>query len=384
MPGQSTIATGDINVFVIAAPGQNVALNTLRGFGSFFQPANLTNLGGVAIYNTVSAPTQPPTIPVNSLWFTPAGGIEQWNGSAWAPVSFSGQQIISAASIFTAQLGAGIIYAGIVDGTLIRGATVRVVNAFGATIMTINKTAATWIQYLDTGSAAQGIPIASSALANFTDEFNNQLLAGTVTYANISGTIYAVQNFQGNINFLNATNFASPWNIYASLEPDQATGALAYFDDAGNKYFIGHKAFRNNAVPVTINSTIGASVLSITGLLPTGQGYHIQGHVLYIGNQAAGAPIFSWTGSSGLALGTQQNGFQRFSGGGVAPIIHNNNGALGAVTGPAFAASSTNWLYEFDIYVTVVTGGTLAVVAQENTAGDSFVINQSYATIEPY
>lgn len=234
------------------------------------------------------------------------------------------------------------------------------------------------------GTPAAGNLIYSDTATALTDTFGNAVPGGIVNYFNTGSGYFAVQTFQGNVNFLNSVTEAGPWNIYASLEPDTSTGALGYFDNGGNKYFLGNKAFLNQSVPVTINTTAPGTILTVGPLLVSGQGYHVRGWALYIGNQAAGAPIFSWGASGGLVLGTQQNGFQRFSGGGVAPVIHNNNGALGAVTGPAFAAATTNWLYEFDVYVNVTTGGSLVVTAAENTAGDSFVINQCYATIEHY
>lgn len=151
----------------------------------------------------------------------------------------------------------------------------------------------------------------------------------------------------------------------------------------GQTYHIGHYAVRDNGVPHLINSTTPIVTLT-TGNLAANKGYHIRGFVTYLGNQAAGAPIFSWGAAGGLVLSSQQNGWQDFEGGGVAPIIHNNDGALGAVTGPVFAASTTNWLYRFDIHVTVNTPGQLQVNAAENTAGDPFTIRQAYAVIDEY
>jgi hypothetical protein len=119
-------------------------------------------------------------------------------------------------------------------------------------------------------------------------------------------------------------------------------------------------------------------------LLQTGQGYHIKGFVQYMGNQATGAAVMSWGSASGLVLGATQVGYQIFTGGGVSPIIHNSSGTLGAVTGPVFAANTTNWLFDFDIYVTVATAGSLTLRAAENSAGNPFVINQAYATIEHF
>lgn len=148
-----------------------------------------------------------------------------------------------------------------------------------------------------------------------------------------------------------------------------------------NVYRLGQKDYSASAISVAVTTPV--TLLTI-GPLAAGQNYRIQGWAIYIGNQAAGAPIFSWGASGGLVLGTIQNGYQRFTGGGVSPIIHNDNGALGAVTGPAFAANTTNWLYDFDINVSVTTGGSLLITGAENTAGDSFVIGQISAKLMPY
>jgi hypothetical protein len=167
-----------------------------------------------------------------------------------------------------------------------------------------------------------------------------------------------------------------------------ATGSPLLTETTGDQqtYHIGHFAVRDNGVPQLINSTTPINILTVPlgGTGGANKGYHIHGFATYIGNQAAGAPIFSWGASGGLILGTQQNGFQIFSGGGVSPIIHNNSGALGAVTGPLFAANTTNWLYEWEIYVNINTPGSLLITAAENTAGDTFTINQCYTMVEEF
>jgi hypothetical protein len=147
-----------------------------------------------------------------------------------------------------------------------------------------------------------------------------------------------------------------------------------------NVYRLGRKRYSNNNINVT---TTGPTTVLTVGPLLAGSLYRIHGWAPYIGNQAAGAPIFSWGASGGLVLGTTQDGFQRFSGGGVAPIIHNNAGALGAVTGPVFAANTTNWFYEFDIVVNVTSTGSLLITGAENTAGDSFAVSRISAWLEP-
>jgi hypothetical protein len=148
----------------------------------------------------------------------------------------------------------------------------------------------------------------------------------------------------------------------------------------GNIYRLGQKKYTASNIPVA--STTPVTLLTV-GPLAAGGVYHIHGFATYLGNQAAGAPIFSWGASGGLVLGATQDGWQDFEGGGVAPIIHNNLGALGAVTGPVFAAATTNWLYRFDIEVNVTTTGSLVINAAENTAGDSFAVGRVYAWLEP-
>jgi len=245
------------------------------------------------------------------------------------------------------------------------------------------------------GLSVQDINNRPSQVPGFFAEANNTnnalafMTSGAATGPDIAAFIQAYSQVQsavaGGQIVLQAGDIQ--FNVNGNLADYQvtSTGSPVVTETTGDgvTYHIGHVAVRNNGVPQTISSTSFATILTSTNLLAA-KGYHMVGQALYIGNQAAGAPIFSFGPSGGLILSTQQNGFQRFSGGGVAPIIHNNNGALGAVTGPLFAANTTNWLYEWDIYFNVNTGGQLLITAAENTAGDSFVINQCYAKIEEY
>jgi hypothetical protein len=177
------------------------------------------------------------------------------------------------------------------------------------------------------------------------------------------------------LQLISRPNDSSSFSL-ANLIADQSQTTLT----DGNVYRLGRKRYSNNNVNVT---TTGPTTILTIGSLLAGNLYRIHGWAPYIGNQAAGAPIFSWGASGGLVLGTTQDGFQRFSGGGAAPIIHNNAGALGAVTGPVFAANTTNWLYEFDIVVSVTNTGSLLITGAENTAGDSFAVTRISAWLEP-
>lgn len=284
--------------------------------------------------------------------------------------------------------------------------------------------------FVYSGTPALGNLIASITPAAGTDLFGNTYVPGTVSYFGpiAAGAYLALQNYQSVISWQQAPSangaYALIGNIAGTIAPgvidtitvtvtdfivnatlakligttvehdlsgnlidytSNATGSplLTETSGDGNTYHIGNFATRDNGVPHLINSTTPIVTLTI-GNLAANKGYHIHGFVTYLGNQAAGAPIFSWGAAGGLVLGAQQNGWQDISGGGVAPVIHNNDGALASLTGPAFAANTTNWLYRFEVYVTVNTGGQLQVTAAEGTAGDSFTIHQAYAMVEEY
>lgn len=207
-------ANGFINVdgkndlYGITATGQTQSLNILTGSLNFFSPPSLTGLGGVKVFVQPLAPTQPPTIPLNSIWLnTTAGALETWNGATWVVEAFTGSQLITAGTI-----AANLIVANFFSGFEIDGAIFRALNGFGATIMTINKAAATWILYKDTGSAAQGMVTASgnNALVAAIDEFGSQILPGVTAYGGSTGQWSAV-NIQGAttngaLNYYTSTN----------------------------------------------------------------------------------------------------------------------------------------------------------------------------------
>lgn len=107
-PGQTTIASGDTNIFGIADRGQTVAINVFEGMMSFFQPINLNNrtlLGGYFISGSGGGTTwqsaKPSTPgfylyyddgvnpPVLALSISIAPGSDQW-GNTWP----GGQQIV--------------------------------------------------------------------------------------------------------------------------------------------------------------------------------------------------------------------------------------------------------------------------------------------------
>lgn len=349
-PGQTSIATGDINVFGIsAAPGQFVAVNTMRGFGNFFQQSIVNGTpiyGGSFIGLDFEINSQgaffylgPPAFGNLKISIVSNGGgtdrfnnVYRDNVTAYYPGTSGFVQIAANPTtglpfaVFNPQGGANIFSPPQVNAGLINAGLVN-------ECAQINVSSG-W-------ETAQGA--AGAAVAQIVSRTNDG--TGTSLYNLIADVVWATL-------------------------PD------------GNSYSVGQKEFTASAIPVP--STASVNLIGI-GPLGIGKRYHVKGWLTYIGNQAAGAPIFSWgTGGSGLALGTTQNGFQRFTGGGVSPIIHNNNGSLGAVTGSVFASNATNWLYDFDVFINVTASGTLFITGASNTAGDSFQVGQAFAEIEPY
>jgi hypothetical protein len=115
--------TGLTDLFACVPSGQTAQVYVLSGGQSFFAPTSLSGLGGAAVYVQATAPTQPPVIPLNSIWLnTTLGAFEIWNGSAWVIQAFTGSELITAGTIAANLLVANIVVAGIVNGTLIQGA----------------------------------------------------------------------------------------------------------------------------------------------------------------------------------------------------------------------------------------------------------------------
>lgn len=399
-------------------------LTKLSGGLNFFSPPSLSGLGGASVFVQALAPTG--VIAPNSLWFnTTTGAMEVYIGGVWTVQQFNGQQLIQATSILAGQIGnatlttaqiaaaagilgsqiaastitganiaantitasniaantitaaqlaAGIVYAGIVDATEIVGAIFRAKNSFGATIMTINKTNSSWIQYLDTGSAAQGAPIASSSNANFTDEFSNALLAGTVTYVNISGTIYAVQQYQGNINFVSAASFAGPWNAYSSLQPNTLNGLMNYYDNIGTSYNIGHRENSGNSnqlISLTTPTDITGSF--VNGLAATS--YHGIWEIFYVGNQAAGTALFNLTLEGGAVCVFNFTEFVFITSNSLTERLNTTVGTFNnPYAGPTLVGGGAVQRCRIEAWFTLSNGGNVGVAAREGTAGDTFFI----------
>lgn len=231
-------------------------------------------LGGVTTTISASAPSSPVT---GDIWIDelssgppPSFLLKQWNGSSWVPLTANANDVINAGTItatliaagtITAgQLAAGIVYAGIVNSTEVDGAIFRAENAFGATIMTINKASGTWLLYADLGSSSQGSLVSSGSQGSGTDEFGNSYLAGVCSYGTditqIDNGFISVHNSNlivGETSTSTAANVDSP-----------STGIIAFYP--------GQTGISDsNIVPFAIQSKnssgAGVPLVSVAGAL---------------------------------------------------------------------------------------------------------------------
>lgn len=257
---------GNLRIASIQSPGFSVGPPIVgwqvdKNGQAFFQSISV-GTGVQRIFVQATAPVSPNT---NDLWINTSSGnvTEQWNGSTWV-VYQVGTNAIANGSITAALIAAGVIYAGIVNGTEIDGAIFRAKNASGATIMTINKTAATWILYNDTGSATQGAMVASGSNAQVTDEFANTVLAGITSYFGSSGAWAALTlSYSGASGaalawFFSSQTTQTTWVVQASLQ-NAVSGAL----------LIGNGGFG-----VNISSTDQLSVGAGMGPFIQGETWH--------------------------------------------------------------------------------------------------------------
>ncbi|HVH71529.1 MAG TPA: hypothetical protein VNB49_10515 [Candidatus Dormibacteraeota bacterium] len=202
---------GSRDLFATVQPGNPTTVYLISGGINFFSPPSLSGLGGIKSFVQATAPTPPPVIPVNSLWFnTTLNALETYDGSNWNIEAFAGNELIVAGTIAT-----NLLIANFFQGYEIDGAIFRAKNSFGATIMTINKTAGVWILYQDTGSATQGMMTASgnNSVTNSTDEFLNTIEPGMIAYGGSSGAWTAIQITGTQVNFLTSTQTTqTTWN----------------------------------------------------------------------------------------------------------------------------------------------------------------------------
>ena len=182
--------------------------------------------------------------------------MQLWNGSAWIPQQFSGQQIITAGTVYAAQLAAGIVKAGIVDATNV------LANSYIAT-----SAAGEFLAY-DTNPPSAGHLISAIAGSAGTDGVTNPypkgLLSQQLTLQNIASSPPAFAN--SSVFYSSSTgrpSFINNYGVDFVLErsginnqnflmgtqtlPQQMSGPLAY---------IANEGFANSEFGIEIDGTI--------------------------------------------------------------------------------------------------------------------------------
>jgi len=173
MPGQTAVANGECDVYAIAAPGQTVAVNVMVGFSSFFQPPNLSAIGGASVF--VQASTPHGKIPLNSIWFNIGNGsLNTYDGNSWNSQQFDANQLIQVATILSAQIASQAI------------TTSKIASGAVTATQVANGT-------LTTAQLAAAAGILGGQIANATITSGN-IAANTIVAANIAAnTITAAQ-----------------------------------------------------------------------------------------------------------------------------------------------------------------------------------------------
>jgi hypothetical protein len=341
-PGQSCIATGDINVFVIAAPGQNVAINTLRGFGSFFQPAKVFQAGdsiineqGVFIYDG------PPAL--GNLKFSIAA-------RAGVDVPFGNHYTDNAAAYNLAVPGGGYAQMATNPAT---GIPYFILNPAGLTHL---------------GSFPQ-INASGVNTGAVNEQTQLDIDSGNETGQGTGGSSVVQLISRQN-------NATGPGGAFAQLLSDNIRGVRA----DGNSYALGHQTLIA-LTPITINLTSAQTLNGCTAPVVAGF-YKFIVDLQFTANASAGnpsfqigtnAPVFIWWGN---AIIWQTSG----TGAGANRFVASTSG-LG-FQGPAMVAGA--------VYSVTIAGhaqfngpGNVSLQAFTSIAADTFVINNADFEIIP-
>jgi hypothetical protein len=273
-----------------------------------------------------------------------------------------------------------------------------------------------------------GALVESSGPSGGTDSAGNVFLAGSVTYTNIGGTHYAVQNYAGQVAFWTAPSAAGPWTIqqaikfdlvsgYMRLGPpgvisfevaDQNTalvnrtdiplfflnqaspgaiaGGLNAYSNAGLARFISPngndwatgRLYQRMGSTYTITSGFANNGLTIT--LAAGE-YHIRGKMLVNPSVSGGTLSFQMAGSA------TASGFRM-------SIVGTNTGQVslsdwvGAMStaladGTAIGAGLANRVYDVDGYINISAPGTISLQIRLSSGAAIMLQNASFLEALP-
>lgn len=232
------------------------------------------------------------------------------------------------------------------------------------------------------GTPALGNLVYSDTAAATTDSFGNAVLGGVVTYFFNGANYVAVQSFQGNLNFLNASAESGPWNTYSSLEPDTTTGLLSFFDNQGNAFTFG-TASKYNTTLQNITSTTPVVVgldQAMSWNVESGLTYHLKIFIVYTGAGAVGTPVVGFDGSGS---NNAVNGYIQWYGNGMVFQATGSGFILSTFVnqpGPTLNTGNNGVIVE--AWFICTSTGTFNVRAQEGTAGDAWSIKGSAASLD--
>jgi hypothetical protein len=127
-PGQTTVASGDVNIFGIASPGQTVAINVYEGVMSFFQPLSQLSVAGPQAAILIYSPNAGQGNLVGSWSGAPQPYQDQY-GNTVNPGLFANQ-----GSLSSMILQAATLYGANLQQPLVDNANINVPSIYGGTI----------------------------------------------------------------------------------------------------------------------------------------------------------------------------------------------------------------------------------------------------------
>jgi hypothetical protein len=168
-----------------------------------------------------------------------------WNGTAWVPFMINGSQIV-ASTVTATQLAAGIIYAGIVNGTQILGGDFLAGTAPNPQVEITDNAGSGILRFLMNNAAYANQPIIEG---NNIGSFAQLLLNGPAR----AGTVH--NDYVGfELNSSDGTSFANLEAVYNP--PGGGTAVLCWFIDANGTTFPNGAVF-NGPAQVSVAAGLG-------------------------------------------------------------------------------------------------------------------------------
>jgi hypothetical protein len=357
--------------------------------GGAITPGNLADyttsasIGGIT---TSVGPTQPVDPNTGDIWINSANGfqINRFDGSNWIAITFTGTDVLAAASItaneilagtITASLlAAGIVVAGIVNSTTIIGASIIADGSQGE-----------FLVYA--GVPTTGNLILSVSAVSGTDGHSNSFNAGMWIYDGFGGAIGLTPTGGGGAACALILTPGSTPPTGSSGSPvlyGAASGAAQAVDGVdGQTYTVSaRRSIISGTGTVTNNGAWQTIHQSQVAAVPVNRRYRING-LIYMTASATLANSFNvmWTGPSGingLIAFDWIEGSSHFTIGGLQP---NTRGTLGI--SPS-AGTTYDCFYYGVIEVAAGTSGLFQVQGSATAAESPWSVSTyGYVDIQP-